>query len=72
MERLRIGSGNVTFNVLDLGYLFEEKNFLSTLRLRPRRATMIDCICVLRPGADVSVFSTSEESSEESLTVCIL
>ncbi|XP_057523253.1 SNF2 domain-containing protein CLASSY 2-like isoform X2 [Amaranthus tricolor] len=68
VERLRIGSGNVTFNVLDLGYLFEEKNFLSTLRLRPRRATMIDCICVLRPGADVSVFSTSEESSEESLT----
>ncbi|KAL2897420.1 SNF2 domain-containing protein CLASSY 2 [Bienertia sinuspersici] len=72
VERLRISYGTLTFNFLDLGYLFEEKHFLPTLRLRPRRATMNDCICVLRPGADVSVFSTSDdndssgESTEES------
>lgn len=71
VDRLRISSGTVTFSFLDLGYLFEEKTFLSTLRLRPRRATMTDCTCVLRPGADVSVFSSPddlEESSEESPT----
>ncbi|KNA09955.1 hypothetical protein SOVF_148780 [Spinacia oleracea] len=71
VERLRIINGAINFNFLDHGYLFEEKSFLSTLRLRPRRATMTDCTCVLRPGADVSVFSTpdnAEESSEQSPT----
>lgn len=73
VERLRISSGTITFKFLELGYLFEEKYFLSTLRLRPRRATMNDCTCVLRPGVDVSVFSISddddaEESSEKSPT----
>lgn len=66
VDRLRISCGTITFSFLDLGYLFEEKSFLSTLRLRPRRATMTDCTCVLRPGADVSVFSASDNSDESS------
>ncbi|XP_021769251.1 SNF2 domain-containing protein CLASSY 1-like [Chenopodium quinoa] len=66
VDRLRISSGTITFSFLDLGYLFEEKSFLSTLRLRPRRATLTDCTCVLRPGADVSVFSTPDDAEESS------
>jgi len=69
VERLRISDGTLTLNFLDMGYLFEQKGFLSTLRLRPRRATMSDCTCFLRPGVEVSVFTTpdsSEDSSEES------
>lgn len=69
VERLRISDGTITLNFPDLGYQFEQKGFLSTLRLRPRRATLTDCTCLLRPGIDVSVLSTSEgseNSSEES------
>ncbi|XP_074287172.1 SNF2 domain-containing protein CLASSY 2-like [Silene latifolia] len=71
VERLRINDGNIIFNFLDLGYLYEKKLFLPTLRLRPRRATIIDCTCTLRRGAEVSVFSkpkNSDDSSEESPT----
>lgn len=68
MERLRISDGTLTLNFLDMGYLFEQKGFLSTLRLRPRRATMTDCTWFLRPGVEISVYTTpdsSEDSSEE-------
>ncbi|KAK9742299.1 hypothetical protein RND81_03G162500 [Saponaria officinalis] len=66
VERLRINDGTIVFRFVDLGYLYEQKVFLSTLRLRPRRATMADCTCILRPGADVSVFSNPESSEESS------
>lgn len=68
VERLRISDGTLTLNFLDMGYLFEQKGFLSTLRLRPRRATMTDCTWFLRPGVEISVYTTpdsSEDSSEE-------
>nr|GME12672.1 SNF2 domain-containing protein CLASSY 1-like [Ipomoea batatas] len=68
VERIRIQHGTFAMHVLDEGDLIEEEILISNVRIRSRNATSSDCACFLRPGLDISVFSTphqSEDSDEE-------
>ncbi|KAL8172373.1 hypothetical protein V2J09_024177 [Rumex salicifolius] len=62
VERIRISLGTLVLHIVEFGYIFEEKSFLSTLRLRTRRASLSDCTCFLRPGVDICVLSPSRDT----------
>ncbi|GAB4831985.1 SNF2 domain-containing protein CLASSY [Ancistrocladus abbreviatus] len=68
VERIGISNGAIAMSLAGIGYLFEERGLLSTLRLRPRKAALSDCTFFLRPGIDVRVlhtFQCSGNSYEE-------
>lgn len=65
VERLRIKDGSIRMHVIDDESMIEVQIPISNIRLRPKKATAIDCTCLLRPGIDVSVFSTPQQSEEE-------
>lgn len=64
---MRVEDGTISIHLAESEFVIEEKNPIPNLRLRPRKATLSDCTCFLRPGTEVSVLSTFQqaESSEE-------
>lgn len=62
MEYLKIKVGAVSTRVLDGRDAYEENVQIKNLRIRSRKATLLDCTCFLRPGIDVCVLSTPRES----------
>ncbi|GAB4827645.1 SNF2 domain-containing protein CLASSY [Ancistrocladus abbreviatus] len=62
VEQIRISNGAIAFRLAGIGYVFEEKGLLSSLQLRPRKASLSDCTLFLRPGVDVRVLHTSQHS----------
>lgn len=52
-------------HVIDDESVTEVQIPISNIRIRPRKATAIDCTCLLRPGIDVSVFSIPQRTEEE-------
>ncbi|KAG9142153.1 hypothetical protein Leryth_007601 [Lithospermum erythrorhizon] len=68
VDRLRISGGHITTHVVNDGETFEANIRMSSLRLRSRKATELDCTCFLRPGVDICVFTNSyrvDNSDEE-------
>ncbi|GAV83780.1 SNF2_N domain-containing protein/Helicase_C domain-containing protein [Cephalotus follicularis] len=62
VELIRVEDGIMTMHFLDDQYLIEERRPFSKLRVRSRQATLIDCTCFLRPGIDICVLSSSQNS----------
>lgn len=65
---MRIEDGTVALHLAESEYVIEEKSPIPNLRIRPRKATLSDCTCFLRPGTEITVFWTlqqSESSDEE-------
>ena len=60
VERLRIRDGAINMHVVGNGEIVEENIPMSTLRIRSRKATLSDCTCLLRPGIDICVLTTSK------------
>ncbi|GMH30547.1 hypothetical protein Nepgr_032390 [Nepenthes gracilis] len=72
VERLRVSNGAIALSLAGIGFVFEERGLLSTLRPRPRKANSSDCTFFLRPRVDVRVLSTcwqSENSCEEPVSL---
>lgn len=67
VECLKIKNGVITMHILEDGKVVEEIIPLTNLRIKARKATMSDCVCLLRPGLDVCVLSDSdmEDSDKE-------
>lgn len=68
MERLKVGGGVISANIVHHGEVIEEDINMSHLRVRSRRATSSDCISFLRPGIDVCVLSESNTENEDDET----
>ncbi|GAB2280534.1 SNF2 domain-containing protein CLASSY [Dionaea muscipula] len=64
VERLQISNGIIAFSLAGIGYLIDQRGLLSSLRLRPRKATSSDCTCFLRPGIDVRLLCISKHSED--------
>lgn len=70
VQFIRVKRGTFIFYLEGIGCVAEEKGLISSLRIRARKANLSDCTCFLRPGVDIRVLSTSEDtgsSSEENL-----
>lgn len=70
VELMRVEDGAISLHLAESEYVIEEKSPIPNLRIRPRKATLSDCTCFLRPGTEISVVSTfqdSESSDEENL-----
>lgn len=65
VERLSIKDGSIRMHVIDDDSVIEVQIPISNVRIRPRKATAIDCTCLLRPGIDVSVLSIPQRTEEE-------
>ncbi|XP_034704457.1 SNF2 domain-containing protein CLASSY 1-like isoform X1 [Vitis riparia] len=68
IELMRIEDGTVALHLAESEYVIEEKSPIPNLRIRPRKATLSDCTCFLRPGTEITVLWTlqqSESSDEE-------
>lgn len=64
VERLRIKDGSIRMHVIDDEAVIEVQIPITSIRIRPRKATVIDCTCLLRPGLDVSVLSTPQQTED--------
>lgn len=51
-------------HVIDDEAMIEVQIPISSMRIKPRKATAIDCTCLLRPGLDVSVLSTPQQTED--------
>ncbi|KAI4306883.1 hypothetical protein L6164_030125 [Bauhinia variegata] len=60
VEVIKIEEGTITLHFMDKGCVLMEKGPFSDLRIRSKKATLRDCSCVLRPGIDICVLSTSQ------------
>ncbi|XAR65978.1 Thymine dioxygenase [Bertholletia excelsa] len=60
VECLKIRNGSITMLLVDGENFIEENVTISNLRIRSRKATLMDCTCFLRPGLDVCVLSTTQ------------
>lgn len=69
VELLRISNGTLNMKFVDHPCEIQDKGPFANLRVRSRRATLYDCICLLRPGVDICVLSKSDhtESSDEEM-----
>ncbi|KAI4306501.1 hypothetical protein L6164_029773 [Bauhinia variegata] len=59
VELLKIENGTMAMHFMDKRCVTLEKGPFYDLRTRSRKATLRDCSCILRPGIDVCVLSTS-------------
>ncbi|XP_012086690.1 SNF2 domain-containing protein CLASSY 1 [Jatropha curcas] len=66
VDRIEIRNGSMTIHFANINHVIEEKGPISNIRVKSRQATTSDCTCVLRPGIDVCVLSSTEnaENSE--------
>lgn len=64
VERLSIKDGSIRMHVIDDESVIEVQIPISNIRIRPRKATAIDCTCLLRPGLDVSVLSIPPQTED--------
>lgn len=62
MELIRIRDGFMRMQFMDSQYVNEEKGPFSNIRMKSRKATLSDCTCFLRPGVDICVLSTSQQT----------
>ncbi|KAL2251287.1 UNVERIFIED_CONTAM: SNF2 domain-containing protein CLASSY 1, partial [Sesamum indicum] len=62
VERLKIGDGAISTLIVENGVVIEEDIPMSHLRIRSRKAMSFDCTSFLRPGVDVCVLTTSQNS----------
>lgn len=67
VELLRISNGTMNMKFIDHPCVIQDKGPFANLRIKSRRATLYDCICLLRPGVDICVLSNSDhtESSDK-------
>ena len=67
VELLRLSNGTMNMKYVDHPCVIQDKGPFANLRVRSRRATLYDCICLLRPSVDICVLSNSDhtESSDE-------
>lgn len=67
MELLRLSNGTMNMKYVDHPCVIQDKGPFANLRVRSRRATLYDCLCLLRPSVDICVLSNSDhtESSDE-------
>ncbi|KAM5556763.1 SNF2 domain-containing protein CLASSY 1-like [Rosa sericea] len=67
VELLRISNGTMNMKFVDHPCVIQDKGPFANLRVKSRRATLYDCICLLRPGVDICVLSNSDhtESSDK-------
>lgn len=66
VERLKVTNGKIYTHLVDGEDIIEEDIPFSNHRIRSRKANLSDCICFLRPGVDVCVLSTSEDTESSS------
>lgn len=62
VESIRIRNGAMALNFVDHGCTIQDKGPITNLRIKSRQATLSDCTCFLRPGVDVCVLSTSQQT----------
>ncbi|CAB4271008.1 unnamed protein product [Prunus armeniaca] len=75
VELLGIRSGTMTINFADNhSCVIQNKGPFPNIRVRSRQANSYDCTCFLRPGVDVCVLSTPEntENSEEKIRAPVM
>ncbi|KAL6128043.1 hypothetical protein ACLB2K_071401 [Fragaria x ananassa] len=67
VELLRLSNGTMNMKYVDHPCVIQDKGPFANLRVRSRRATLYDCLCLLRPSVDICVLSNSDhtESSDE-------
>lgn len=65
MEFLKIDQGMMTMRLLENGLVLDDIKPFQRLRLRSRKATLIDCTSFLRPGIDVCVLYQKNVSLDE-------
>ncbi|OVA02805.1 SNF2-related [Macleaya cordata] len=67
VKSLRIKEGTVNMHFEPNDFDTKEKVPIVNLRMSSRKASISDCICFLRPGVDICIFSTysSEDGSGE-------
>ncbi|XP_050369084.1 SNF2 domain-containing protein CLASSY 1-like [Argentina anserina] len=66
VELLRISNGTINMKFVDHPCVIQDKGPFANLRVRSRRSTLYDCICLLRAGVDICVLSNCHtESSDE-------
>lgn len=66
MQFIRVKRGTFIFYLEGIGLVAEEKGLISSLRIRARKANLSDCTCFLRPGVDIRILSTSEDTGSSS------
>jgi len=65
VEYLRIENGTMTMRLLENGQVLDDIKPFQRLRIRSRKATLIDCTSFLRPGIDVCVLYQRDEETPE-------
>ncbi|KAL6123515.1 hypothetical protein ACLB2K_076037 [Fragaria x ananassa] len=67
VELLRLSNGTMNMKYVDHPCVIQDKGPFANLRVRSRRATLYDCLCLLRPSVDICVLSNFDhtESSDE-------
>ncbi|CAE6074662.1 unnamed protein product [Arabidopsis arenosa] len=65
VEYLRIENGTMTMRLLENGQVLDDIRPFQRLRLRSRKATLIDCTSFLRPGIDVCVLYQKDVTLDE-------
>jgi len=65
VEYLRIENGTMTMRLLENGQVLDDIKPFQRLRLRSRKATLVDCTSFLRPGIDVCVLYQRDEETPE-------
>nr|ABA18099.1 SNF2 domain-containing protein [Olimarabidopsis pumila] len=69
VEYLRIENGTMTMRLLENGQVLDDIRPFQRLRLRSRKATLIDCTSFLRPSLDVCVLYQKDEEITEPVWV---
>ena len=64
VKSIVIRNGTMTLNFVDKQCTFVEKVPFTNVRVKSRQATLSDCICFLRPGIDICVLSTSQNTDK--------
>ncbi|XP_019098277.1 PREDICTED: SNF2 domain-containing protein CLASSY 1-like isoform X2 [Camelina sativa] len=68
VEYLRIENGAMTMRLLENGQVLDDIRPFQRLRLRSRKATLVDCTSFLRPGLDVCVLYQKDVTVDEETT----